>query len=165
VRPNVYADATALIGLARIRRLDLLTLLRIPVYVPAPVWQEAVGDPAKAGVGGLLQAREAGLLAIDDEGDPTAYRQLGPGESSVRTAAAAVGAAVLIDERRARATINDSVELREAITDMTGIVGLILLAKDRGYIEAVRPLLDELVRQSFRISPPLYRKALRWAGE
>jgi predicted nucleic acid-binding protein len=46
-----------------------------------------------------------------------------------------------------------------------GIIGLILLAKRTGIVPAVRPLLDDLTRQSFRIGSPLYESVLREAGE
>jgi predicted nucleic acid-binding protein len=163
--PKIYADATALIGLARINRLGLLALLRTPIYVTTRVWDEVAGGPERAGVVALRQAREAGLLAVVAEGDATAYPELDPGESTVLTAAAAARAAVLLDERRARAFIAGNAELRGAIVQVTGVIGLILLARDRGYLDAVKPLLDDLMAQRFRISPALYQDVLRRAGE
>lgn len=155
-RLSFYADATALIGLARIGRLDLLTLLPTPVYVTAQVWEEAGGDASKPGVVALQEARAKGLLAVVDEGNPQAFPRLDPGESTVLSAAAAAQAAVLLDERQARALISADASLRHSIRQATGIIGLILLAKRRGRIAAVRPLLDELIRQSFRISAAFY---------
>jgi predicted nucleic acid-binding protein len=72
---------------------------------------------------------------------------------------------VLVDERKARALVTRHPALQGAIPQATGLVGLILLAKRRGQIAAVRPLLDALVRESFRISPTLYQDALRQVGE
>lgn len=164
-RLRFYADATALIGLARIGRLDLLRLLPSPIFVTTRVWQEVVDDPRKPGVAGLQQARDDGLLAVVDEGDPTAFPQLDPGESTVLSAAAAVGAAVVIDERKARTLVNTDPSLRSSIREATGIIGLIVLAQRRGYLPAVRPLLDELIRQRFWISPAFYQDVLRAAGE
>lgn len=162
---KVYADATALIGLARIGRLDLLTLLPLPVQVTARVWQEVTGDPNKPGIGQVHAARDDGLLAVVNEGDPGAFPQLDAGESTVLSAAAAAHGMVIADERKARALIATYPELSATIRQATGIVGLILLAKRDGRIAAARPLLDELIRQSFFISPALYREALRLAGE
>ncbi|MGD9889792.1 MAG: DUF3368 domain-containing protein [Dehalococcoidia bacterium] len=162
---KVYADATALIGLSRIDRLDLLRLLPAPIGVTSRVWEEVTANPAKPGVPELMKAREEGLLAVVEEGDADAYPQLDAGESTVLTAAAAARAAVLVDERKARALIEQDAVLRRAITHAGGIVGLILLAKRTGLIPAVRPLLDDLTRQSFRISPALYERVLREAGE
>lgn len=162
---KVYADATVLIGLGRINRLDLLTLLPSPIYVTERVWEEVANDSDKPGVVAIRQARDQDLLAVVAEGDPHAFPQLDPGESTVLTAAAAAGAAVLIDERKARALIATDPKLKGVIRQASGIIGLILLAKRRGHILAVRPLLDELIRQSFWISPSFYEHILRQAGE
>jgi len=162
---RVYADATALIGLARIDRLDILSLLPLPIYVTERVWQEVASDAEKAGAAALLQAREAGLLAVVDEGDPDAFPQLDAGENTVLTAAAAAGAAVLLDERKARRLIESDPYLKAQIRAATGIVGLILLAKRRGLIPAVRPLLDALIGQNFWLSPTFYDSVLHEAGE
>jgi predicted nucleic acid-binding protein len=160
-----YADATALIGLARIDHLDLLTLLPTPTRVTARVWEEVAGDSDKPGAAALERAREAGLLVVVAEGDPEAYPQLDPGESTVLTAAAAARAAVILDERKARALLELDLQLNRAIRHVTGIIGLILLAKRRGRIPTVRPLLDELRRQSFWIGQRFYDDILRQAGE
>ncbi len=154
--PRFYADASALIGLGRIGHLDLLTLLSAPVYVTALVWEEVAGDATRPEVASLERGRTDGVLAAVEEGDPEAYPQLDPGESTVLTAAAAAEAAVLVDERRARALLRTDPVLRQRIAGSTGLLGLILVAKRRGRIPAARPLLDELLRQNFRMSPNLY---------
>jgi predicted nucleic acid-binding protein len=166
--PRVYADATALIGLARIDRLDLLDLLSVlatPIHVTAVVWDEAVGDIAKPGVPALERARLARLLVVLDEGEPEAFPQLDPGESTVLTAAAAAGAVVLLDERKARALITADPGLRGRIPLTIGCVGLLLLAKRRRRIPAVRPLLDVLRQQGFWIGAEVYADAVRQARE
>lgn len=160
-----YADATALIALARIGRLDLLRLLPTPVLVTARVWDEVAADPPKPDVAALRQALAERLLIVVNEGNPQAFPQLDPGESTVLTAAAETRSAVLVDERKARSLIATDPHLKAAIPLVTGVVGLILVAKRQGYIHAVKPLLDDLVDQRFRLSPTLYRDALREAGE
>lgn len=162
---RVYADATALIGLARIDRLDLLDLLPTPIFVTERVWAEVASDPGKPGVEALLSARERGLLSVVFEGDPAALPELDAGESTVLTAAVAVQGAVLVDERKARALIERDPRLRASIAQASGIVGLILLAKRHGRITAVRPLLEDLVRHNFWISQSFYQEILRLAGE
>ena len=47
----------------------------------------------------------------------------------------------------------------------TGTVGILLLAKRRGLVSAVRPLLDQLTARGIRLSPRLYDEACRLAGE
>lgn len=164
-RDRVYADATAIIGLGRIDRLDLLGLLAVPIDLTTRVWEEVTGDPDKPGVAAVFRARSAGWLVVVEEGDPNAFPQLDPGESTVLTAAAAAHASVVVDERKARALLKTDPWLSRQIPRAIGTVGLILLAKRRGQIVEVRPLLDNLIRQSFRMSPTLYRDVLRQAGE
>lgn len=48
---------------------------------------------------------------------------------------------------------------------VTGTVGLLLKAKEEGVITAVRPLLDALDANQFRIGEALRTEALRLAGE
>jgi predicted nucleic acid-binding protein len=162
---RVYADATALIGLSRIGHLDLLALLPGPTCVTARVRAEVIAHPDKPGVTACLEARTKGLLAVVEEGDPDAFPQLDPGEATVISAAAMARAIVLADERKARALIDTDPHLRRTIPRVVGIIGLILLAKRQGHLLAVRPLLDELIRQSFWVGPAFYREVLRQAGE
>jgi len=125
---KTYPDATSLIGLARIDRLDLLAILPQPVCVTAHVWDEVTGDPSKSGVAALLRARDQALVVVVEEGDASAYPQLDAGESTVLSAAATAGAVVLVDERKARALIDADPRLRAAIPHATGLIGLLLLA-------------------------------------
>ena len=48
---------------------------------------------------------------------------------------------------------------------VTGTAGVLLLAKNKGIIEAVKPLLDDLIRCDFYISDSVYREVLCFAGE
>ncbi|MHB0874987.1 MAG: DUF3368 domain-containing protein [Anaerolineae bacterium] len=162
---DVYADATSLIGLARIERLDLLSLLPTPVLVTDIVWQEVAGDPTRRGVTALLAARDAGLLRVVREGDPQLLPELDPGECSVVTAAAIAGGAVLIDERKARALVASHPDLKGRIPYAFGLIGLLLLAKRQGRIATVQPLLDALMNQGFWMSPEFRRRVLAQAGE
>ncbi len=67
--------------------------------------------------------------------------------------------AVLLDDRYAR-------RLASAYgLEYTGPVGLLLLAKRRGMIDAVRPLLTHLTREGFRMSVSLYQAVLQSAQE
>ena len=48
---------------------------------------------------------------------------------------------------------------------ITGTAGVLVAAKHRGLISRVRPILEDLVNNSFFISPELYEKVLELAGE
>lgn len=160
-----YADSTALISLARVGRLDLLRVAAAEIRVTEVVWSEVVGRQLKAGVDALNAARDAGLFFVVDEGDSSLFPDLGRGEASVLSAAAAAGALIIIDELRARKLIASTSTLQRSITGFTGVMGLLIRAKQTGAILEVRPLLDQLRSEEFRISSSLRTAVLQMVGE
>jgi len=67
---------------------------------------------------------------------------------------------LLIDERRGRAEAN-RLGLR-----ITGLLGILVEAKQQQYISAVKPLMDNLVAMAqFRIAPQLYQRILQMVDE
>ena len=67
---------------------------------------------------------------------------------------------LLMDERRGRVAVEQH-GLRT-----TGLVGVLLEAKRKGHIEAVRPVLDDLFeRAGFYLGRDVYGRALGLAGE
>jgi predicted nucleic acid-binding protein len=64
-----------------------------------------------------------------------------------------------MDDLRAR-------QLAEAIgLQVIGTLGILLRAKQVGLIRAVKPLVDDVIAQGFRLSPELLRDMLGLAGE
>ncbi|UBF24526.1 DUF3368 domain-containing protein [Kovacikia minuta CCNUW1] len=50
--------------------------------------------------------------------------------------------------------------------NITGLLGILLIAKQPGLIQAVKPLLDNLINQAgFRVNSSLYTRILQTAGE
>jgi predicted nucleic acid-binding protein len=89
-----------------------------------------------------------------------AFGFLGAGERAVLTLAMANPAAVaVIDERPAR-----KVAARFGVK-VTGTLNLILVAKQLGHLQAVRPILDRLQELRFRVSVDLREHILALAGE
>jgi uncharacterized protein len=67
---------------------------------------------------------------------------------------------LLIDERLSRQAAT------EQGLKMTGVVGLLLLAKQQGLISVVKPIMNDLVAKAkFRIRSRLYADVLRTANE
>ncbi len=67
---------------------------------------------------------------------------------------------LLIDERRGRTEAN-----RLSIR-ITGLLGVLVEAKQRSLISAVQPLMDDLIATSeFRVSQALYTQILTIVGE
>jgi predicted nucleic acid-binding protein len=65
----------------------------------------------------------------------------------------------LLDDLRAR-------KIAEARgIKIIGVLGILILAKEKKLIYKVKPLLDEIIRLDFRISKPLYEYVLIFSGE
>jgi predicted nucleic acid-binding protein len=87
-------------------------------------------------------------------------RLLGDGESEAIALALELKADFLIlDDLKARKIA------REMGVKVMGTAGVLLLAKKRGIVGAVKPLLSELVERGFRISPEVIEVILKAAGE
>ncbi|MFQ5674312.1 MAG: DUF3368 domain-containing protein [bacterium] len=86
--------------------------------------------------------------------------QIDAGESEAIALAMEVKECILIlDDKKAR-RIAKQLELK-----VIGTIGLILRAKKSGVVSEVKPLLNELQTEGFRIRNPLYQKAVRLAKE
>jgi len=82
-----------------------------------------------------------------------------PGEAEAIALAYEKGMRLIVDDLKGRRAAQ---QLGLAVT---GTVGLIVKARQEGVVAAVRPLLDALDAQQFRISSALRTEALRLVGE
>ena len=102
------------------------------------------------------------LLAIAQGLSSCFHRaQLDPGVSEAIALALEINAdLLLIDERRGKTEAN-----RLGIR-ITGLLGVLVEAKQQALIPAVRPLMDDLIAASqFRVSQALYNQILAMVGE
>jgi predicted nucleic acid-binding protein len=156
---QIVVNASPLIVLARAGRIDLLTLVGTPIHVPESVSREvrAHSDDAAQALDTtpwLQTVSDAEMLPLVRGWD------LGPGESAVLEWAQA--------NRPARAIIDDYAARKLAsvlAVQVTGTLGLALLAKQRGTIPLARPLVEELVRAGLYLSETIVERALRLVGE
>jgi len=142
----VVSDATPLIALAKLHHLALLRELFGNLYIPQAVYDEVtVSAPARAGANAV---RRADWIQARDPVDKSrvAYLRadLDPGEAEALVLVEELAADwVLIDEIKARLTA-ESLGIK-----YIGTVGLLLLAKQRGYGSAIRPLLVHCALANF----------------
>jgi predicted nucleic acid-binding protein len=156
---QIVVNSSPLIVLSRAGRIDLLTLAGTPVYVPESVSREvrAYSDEAARAletVTWLQTVPDAGMLPLVRSWD------LGAGESAVLEWAQA--------NRPARAIIDDYAARKLAsvlAVQVTGTLGLALLARQRGLVPLARPLVEELTRAGLYLSEPIVERALRLVGE
>jgi len=157
----IVSDATALILLARIGRLELLREVVGEVWIPEAVATE-VRKPEKPGAEALEAALDdwIHIAQVQDrkrvEGLP---KRLGRGEREAIALAVEREATLLSDDRAARR------EAQAQGLEVTGLLGVLLEAKGRRAIPEVKPALDELVAAGFRLAQDLYEAVLRETGE
>ncbi len=67
---------------------------------------------------------------------------------------------LLIDEMKGRTIA------RKYNLTITGVLGILIRAKQKGLLEFVKPDMDKLIYEAdFRVHPKLYKEVLGWVGE
>jgi uncharacterized protein len=147
----VVADTSPLIALGQVDQLSLLERLFGEVLVPPAVVREAgLALPDFIRERALSRPIPAAVLRAS----------LDPGESEALSLALELGAdRLILDERPAR-HVAQGLGL-----PIIGVLGILLASKQKGLIPTVRPILDALVKNRFRLTPDLYEWLLTEAGE
>jgi predicted nucleic acid-binding protein len=157
----LVVNASPLILLARIDRLDLLASLAKLVVVPKAVIREIQAGSDRDGTAGKVENLSS-ILQADDRPVPDRIRlwNLGAGESQVLAhALERPGTEVVLDDLAARRCAR-SLEL-----PMIGTLGVVVLCRHRGIISAARPVLQTLREAGLRLKPALMDEALAKVGE
>lgn len=159
------SDTSALTNLAAIQHLHLLPQLYDQVTIPSDVYRELAdivppvpGTVEVQTVTPLEVKQVVGRNLVERLQNET---RLDPGESFAIAQTFELGAdLLLIDERRGRAEAN-RLGLR-----ITGVLGILVEAKHRNLVVAVKPLMDALIATSqFRVSSNLYTQILAIVDE
>lgn len=158
---TIVCNTGPLIGLSRAGLCHLIGPLFARVLLPAAVVAELRAKHA----GDAAQIEQAIALArvipLAQAPEPLLLAELDLGEASVIQAAREHGiSGVLIDERRAR-------RIASTIFGLTvkGTCAILIEAKQRRLIAAVRPALDAMVAGGYFIGPQLSAECLRRARE
>ncbi len=138
-RPWVI-NASPLILLGKLRRLDLLELLAPTLIVPEAVIREvaAGSDRDAATAASVAWARERMRPDVPVVSSVGSW-DLGAGESQVIAHCLAISAVAVLDDGEARACA------QAHDLSLIGTLGVILRARRQGLIPAARPLIDELM--------------------
>lgn len=155
-------DASTLITLARIGRLELLRQIIGTAHIPEAVYREVVR--AGSSRPGTTEVAQAGWLVRHPVLDRSAVGRLrarvGQGEAEAIVLARELGADLLILDDQTARRIAEAEGQR-----VVGLLGLLLQAKALGMFPMLKPLLDEMIAADFFIDEGLYRLVLRQAGE
>ena len=159
----VVSDSSPVIALADVGQLRLLQELFSTVLIPEAVYQEIVVQGAgRASAAAVLGAAWIEQRSVANTGLADVLKlELDEGEAEAIALAVESGAdLVLLDERRGRQRAA-GMGLR-----VTGVLGVLVQAKQQHLLTAVRPVLDALRDEAgFWMSDDLYRRVLDLAGE
>ena len=159
---KIVCDSTALIGLAKIGNLELLEKIFGEIFVPNAVFIEVVErGRGRPGANEVQDAKWIRKRAVKDNRTvEMLVAEMGRGEAEVLVLGKELNADWLIlDDERARNSA------QSAEFHIIGLGGILLLAKQLGFISAVKPLLDELERKNFRLGIRIRKELLKKASE
>ena len=147
----VIADTSCLISLTRIDQLELLNSLYKEVNITKEIALE-FGEPLPhwVKVVGVKDAHYMKLL----------QNQLDLGEASALALALELGDVLLI--------LDDLKGRKEAMRlgfDVTGTLGILLKAKQKGLLTSVRHQIEKLTSMGFRVSPQVQEQLLKLSEE
>lgn len=157
----IICDASPLILLAKVGRLDLLRALAEEVWIPAAVWREAVTNGAGRPEAALIARDFSCMLELPDVELEAAFRlQVDAGEAAALALAARNRhACLLVDDAhgRALAKLNGF--------RCVGTLGWLVRAQQAGLLPTLLPLFDQLRQVGCHIDQRMVERALKAAGE
>jgi predicted nucleic acid-binding protein len=155
----IISNATPLLAFARIDALELLAHIVQHMLIPETVWHEVTRDSWRPGAEAIRHASWVEVRPVVTI-PPEILPLLDRGEAEVIALAEAIGATeVVLDERAARAVAT------ARGLKIIGTAGLLVRARQRGLISAVRPWLERMQNQGMRYSQRFVEELLRQLGE
>jgi len=156
----IVSDTSPIIALALCGKLNLLDKLFGQVCIPQAVFNElAIHDKPKSRE--IIKWANKKVIPAKNRTTISALSlNLDLGESEALSLYWEINADfLLIDEKRGRI-----IAIRNGIKTI-GTIGILLSAKQKGFITLIKPFLDILMNNSFRISDILYHQILERTGE
>ncbi len=157
---KVVSNTTPIISLLTIGQLELLHRLYEVVYIPQEVFNEIEAGKNKEFYTNLSSV---GWLKIEQVKNPQAlnyFLDLDKGEAEAIVLASELNAdLIILDEILGR------FHAKHAGLKITGTVGVLLKAKQRGFITNIKELLSELRIKGIWLSDKLVTEILKLANE
>jgi predicted nucleic acid-binding protein len=159
---KIVCNTSPLILLAKIGRLEIMIRLYRETMIPKAVEDELGAKPGKENdqvqeflKEGKLQLRHVSKKILD-----RVPADLGRGEREAIALASQVGAdLVILDDLPGRLAARGKGLL------VTGTLGVLIEAKERGFIPFLRPEIDRLIEAGMWISEIFYHRLLKEYGE
>lgn len=156
----VVADAGPLIAFARLHQLGLLPQVFGRVFVTDVVFAECAGRADFPESPLIREALDKKQMVLCTAPDFSAYAQkIDAGEASAIAVAIAYGCGVLMDDKAGRKMAMN------AGVPVIGTVGVLVLAKRKGFVPLVKPQLAKLADSGYFLSEEILAAALDASGE
>jgi predicted nucleic acid-binding protein len=148
MQQKVYVDTSVLILLFKINQLNLLLLLYRNVYITEEIRVE------------YRDAIPNWILVESSSTETSENFDLDKGEASlINNVIKYKNSLLIIDDAKARRVA------KKINLNFIGTIGIIIKAKQLGYINKIKPLLEKMNLTNFRLAPDIQAKALLLAGE
>ncbi len=160
---NVVSNASPLINLAWIGKLEILSELYGNIVIPEAVWSEvAIQGLNQPGSKEVKDAKWIEVQKVVDQDLVISFqRDLDAGESEAIALALQISADLLLMDERLGREIAALFNVR-----VMGVIGILIEAKRKGLIREIKASLDQLrMISGFFIKPVLYERILREEGE
>jgi uncharacterized protein len=157
----VISNTSPLFYLHKLGQLELLHLLYKRIIIPIAVVDELRnGKEQGEDVPDITNYVWIGVKSVSVPEVVRLVTDLGPGEAQVLALALEnPGSLAILDDRLARElAIVRNIRI-------TGTAGVILKAKQKGLIKAVKPIIDDLIQLDFRLSDSVINTILLLAKE
>ncbi len=153
---KVVSDSTCIISLAKIKRLKILKELFGEILIPKAVYNE-IYHPEKEGFEEIRKADFIRVVEISDKRLAEFLKEyIDDGEAESIVLAMENNADLIILDDKDSRKIAKRFKLK-----VIGTLGVLLLAKKKGYIKDVKSLIDELKKKGFYVSKGVESRILR----
>ena len=157
---KIISNTTPIISLLKINKLSLLKKLYGKIIVPFAVYQEIEEGKDKPYYTDLFSINWIEIKKIQNSKSREYIFDLDKGEAEVLILAKEIDAdLVILDEIMGRRYA------KQLGIVLTGTIGVLLKAKEKGYISSLKNILSELTEKGTWLNPKLTSKVLEIAGE
>ncbi len=156
----VVVNNSPLVALWSIGHLDFLKFLYDEVLIPKSIYDEFIAIESATREKALKKAPWIKPTPLLHPRQALVFTGLDLGEAEVLALAIERSARlVIMDERKGRRYA------RRLELPLTGTLGVLLTAKDKGLTPLVAPLIDNLLKEGLYLSDDIVSKAMEMAGE
>lgn len=157
---KIVSNTTPIISLLKLGRLDILKELYAEINIPFAVYEEIEAGRNKEYYKDLAQIDWINIIKIQDKQALKYFLDLDSGEAEAIILATEINANLtLIDEKLGR------FHAKHAGLKVTGTIGILIKAKNKGLIKELKPLLFDLTKKNVWISEKLIKEILEQVGE